>query len=546
MADEGCTFTDFQCRLGEGVSELMSGTLDDIVNAVLEAVGNAVVAVGTIWVRVPTPDLTGGGGSTPVEGWGSPDGTAGLETVLGYSSWISLGICVLSLMVLGVRLAFARGSDTAEQMGRTGLVLSAVILVSAAAAVVAQLMPLPGQRPGPTASAPVAMIQDSLWWYTAAVAVLSIIIGGARMAWEQRAQPGKDLAASLITLVVVTGAGLSIVATLVIAADAFSGWMLNQATACDVTDASTGCFGKNIATLFAPLQASGLGQLLVILLGFAAVIMSLIQVLLMIARAGMLVILTGILPLSAAATNTETGKQWFRKNVAWLGAAILYKPAAAIVYATAIKLMGSDWAGSETGDNPIVATMTGLVLMGLAIVALPALMRFITPLVNATAGSGGGAGAMAGAAAMALPTGAVQLAARTGGPASSSTAGSSGGAGPSGASGIGPSGPGGPTGGFGSGKAGSNGANGTGGSRGGGTANPSGAPAGGGASGAVPAAAGTGGGAAAAAAGPPGMVAAAAMQTAQQVKGTAQQIAHDAASSTGEGSGAPSGSFHSK
>lgn len=394
---------------------MMEGTLGDIVNSILEAVGNAVSAVGTIWVRIPTPDLTGGGsGSTPVEGWQAPDGTDGLETVLSYAAWISLGVCVLSVIALGVRFAHVRSGDGAEQMGRAGLVLGAVVLVSSATAIVTALMPTPGSRPGPAASAPVGMIQDSLWWYTAAAAVLSIIIGGARMAWEQRAQPGKDVLRSLLTLVVVSGAGLSIVATLVIAADAFSGWMLNQATACDVTDPSTGCFAKNVATMFAPLQVSGLGQMLMIVLGIIALLMTLIQIVLMLARAGMLVILTGILPLSAAATNTETGKQWFRKNVAWLAGFILYKPAAAIVYAAAIKLMASDWV---TGDNPIVAMLAGITLMGISLIALPALMRFITPLVAVTAGGAGGAAMAAGMAAMALPTGAVQLANRGAGEA---------------------------------------------------------------------------------------------------------------------------------
>ncbi|MFX7844978.1 hypothetical protein ABTK14_22265, partial [Acinetobacter baumannii] len=73
----------------------------------------------------------------------------------------------------------------------------------------------------------------------------------------------------------------------------------------------------------------GLGALLIIILGLIAILATAFQIVLMIARGGMLVILTGILPLSAAATNTEMGKGWFKKNVGWLVAFILYKPAAA-------------------------------------------------------------------------------------------------------------------------------------------------------------------------------------------------------------------------
>ena len=44
----------------------------------------------------------------------------------------------------------------------------------------------------------VAFIQGSLWWYMAAAAVLSVTVGGARMAWTMRTEPGKDV--SLHTL----------------------------------------------------------------------------------------------------------------------------------------------------------------------------------------------------------------------------------------------------------------------------------------------------------------------------------------------------------
>ena len=106
----------------------------------------------------------------------------------------------------------------------------------------------------------------------------------------------------------------------------------------------------------------------------------------MVVRGGMLVILAGILPLSASATNTERGRTWFKKCVAWLVAFILYKPAAAIVYATAFRLAGSDVFGS--GDE-LMSAITGLVLMVLALLALPALMRFVTPMVAAMASGAG-------------------------------------------------------------------------------------------------------------------------------------------------------------
>ena len=83
------------------------------------------------------------------------------------------------------------------------------------------------------------------------------------------------------------------------------------------------------------------------------------------------------------------GKGWFKKNVGWLVAFILYKPAAAIVYAAAFQLAGTNvFQDDGTG---FIAVLTGLILMVLALFAMPALMRFVTPLVGAMSAGAGGA-----------------------------------------------------------------------------------------------------------------------------------------------------------
>lgn len=276
----------------------------------------------------------------------------------------------------------------------------------------------------------VAFIQDSLWWYMAAAAVLSVMVGGARMAWTMRAEPGKDVLRSLMTLTAVSGAGLAVVALAVEAADRFAEWIIDRSTV------GTN-FGENLgALLLTPLltQPPGAGTtqpvLIVILLGLVALISSFVQIVLMIVRSGMLVILAGILPLAASFTTTETGRTWFRRCCAWLIAFILYKPAAAIVYATAFRLAGADlFSGSD--DSGVLDVLVGVTMMVLAILALPALMRFVTPAVAVMSGSGGGGAGMA-AAAAAIPTGAAF--ARSGRNGSS---GSTGGRGPAGASSTG-------------------------------------------------------------------------------------------------------------
>jgi len=257
------------------------------------------------------------------------------------------------------------------------------------------------------ASDPVGFIQDSLWWYVAGMAILSVIIAGGRMAWTQRLQPGKDLLQSLLTLIVVSSAGLTAIGLAVAAADGFALWILDGA--------NTDMFRVNMTNMLGYSAVTG-GLVGVMVVGLVTIIFSFIQVILMVIRGGMLVLLAGIFPISASFTNTETGRAWFKKCVGWLIAFILYKPAAAIVYAAAFKLTASDmYVDDGTG---LVRILTGLALMAMALVALPALMKFIAPMVSATGGGGGAGTALVGGAlgaAATAATGAVSRANNGGG-----------------------------------------------------------------------------------------------------------------------------------
>jgi len=270
------------------------------------------------------------------------------------------------------------------------------------------------------ASSTAAFIQGSLWWYMAAALVLAVIVGGTRMAWEQRGEPLRDLLKALLTFVVVSSAGLSVIALGTAAGDAYAKWVIDTST--DGTD-----FASNIAKMLGFLAKSSAATpgpanpvIFVIIAGFLALLFSCFQIVLMVVRGGMLVVLAGVFPLTAAFTNTETGRAWFRKACGWILAFILYKPAAAIIYATSFRLVGDAQLGTGGG---ITTALTGVTLMLLALVALPALMRFVVPMVSAIGGGSGGGGAALGAAAMALPSGAISA----GGRGTASGSGASGG-----------------------------------------------------------------------------------------------------------------------
>ncbi|MET3370627.1 UNVERIFIED_CONTAM: type IV secretion system protein TrbL [Jeotgalibacillus campisalis] len=373
------------------------------------------------------------------------------------------------------------------------------------------------------ASPIVSAVNSELMPWTLALAVLAVILGGIRLVWEQRGAPLKDLLRSLLTLTLVSGLGLGVISILVIAADAFSVAIINRST-------NGQGFAASLKILVLTNQ-TGVGVFILIILGLIGLIASLVQVVLMVVRSGMLVILAGILPTTAAFTNTEMGRQWFQKAVGWTIAFILYKPAAAIVYSVAFLLMGKG-----DGKNALIQSITGFTLMVVALFALPALMRFVTPMVGAVA-SGGGAGA--GAAVGAIATGAVSLGRGGSGrgnasptPSSSTTTQST----PSTQTGGSPKGSAGTTGPRDSGGQPTPGSTGPGGSAGTAAAAKAGTA---GTAGAAGAATGAGGGAAAAgaaAAGPAGVAVATGAQLASK---TSQAIEKSAQDSTGEG---PSGS----
>ncbi|WP_284986772.1 hypothetical protein [Arthrobacter sp. fls2-241-R2A-172] len=246
---------------------------------------------------------------------------------------------------------------------------------------------------GSTASPVVSIVNSELMPWTLALAVLAVILGGIRLIWEQRGAPLKDLLRSLVTLTLVSGLGLGVISILVIATDAFSAAIIDRST-----DGKG--FAESLQQLISTSQTD-VGVFILIVLGLIGLLASLVQIVLMVVRSGMLVILAGILPTTAAFTNTEMGRQWFQKAVGWTIAFIAYKPAAAIVYSVAFLLMGK-----SEGKDALIGSITGFTLMVVALFALPALMRFVTPMVGAVA-SGGGAGA--GAAVGAIATGAVSL-----------------------------------------------------------------------------------------------------------------------------------------
>ena len=232
----------------------------------------------------------------------------------------------------------------------------------------------------------IARLQQWMLPFTAAVAVLGMIIAGAKMALTRRASPLIDVGTGLVTIAATSAVGVLLPSLLLKAGDAWSDWVLN---------ASTG--GQFAARLTSVLALGGTAApAVVVVLGIIGIIISAIQAVLMLFRQGALVVLAGLLPLAAAGTLTSATRPWFRKTTSWMLALIFYKPAAAAVYATAFTLIG-------TGKD-LRAVLTGYAMVFMSLLALPVLMRFFTWTTGAVADSAAGGGflqtALYGAAAI--------------------------------------------------------------------------------------------------------------------------------------------------
>ncbi|WP_329483276.1 hypothetical protein OG555_13970 [Kribbella sp. NBC_01484] len=286
----------------------------------------------------------------------------------------------------------------------------------------------------PRNSEMVAFLQGNVLEIAAIIFILAVLVAGIRTAWEQRAQPLQQLLKATLVFVAVSAAGA---ATLQLLSE-YSDWfaqMIIKSVLPEDSALGPALGGLVLRGSLGPITGDQTASLMTMLIGMFVIIGGLVQVVLMVIRSALLILLAGTFPLAAAATNTEIGKAWFKKYCGWALAFVAYKPAAALIYAAAMKMNQIGVGGS---GNTFVRTATGLMMLFLAIFALPALLRFMVPVTAAVAGGSAGMGTAA-ADPGGMATGAINIGrsamGRLGG-----SGGSSGGGGASGAIAAGPAG----------------------------------------------------------------------------------------------------------
>jgi hypothetical protein len=206
---------------------------------------------------------------------------------------------------------------------------------------------------------------------TVGVAVLAMLAAAGKIVLTRKANPLINAGAGLAIIAATSAVGVLLPAMLLRAGDAWSSWVLAQATG-----------GQFEARLTAALSMTGVAPGVVIVLGIVAIILSAVQAVLMLFRQAALVVLAGVLPLAAAGTLAPATRPWFTRTTGWMLALICYKPAAAAVYATCFALLG-------TGNDPRT-TLMGFAMLLLSLIALPALLKFFTWTTGTVEASVGG------------------------------------------------------------------------------------------------------------------------------------------------------------
>lgn len=248
-------------------------------------------------------------------------------------------------------------------------------------------------------SSPAYKLQDYLRFLLAAVMIASLIFAGIRGIIDGRGDSLRQVAQSLVTVVVISGAGLTLASTLISIFDQTAVWLLDT-----VTEESAETFGKRIIpVLWESTHVPG-GTVPVLLLALAGILANIIQMAMIWIRSILLMVIMGLAPIIASTIGTSWGRAWAGKILGFFSGLVLYKLAVSIIYATTILFLTSESSGLEG----FVSFLVGVMLMVFAAVCPFALVGLLMPTGAMIASSMGGVGGAATGAAT-VASGAVDV-----------------------------------------------------------------------------------------------------------------------------------------
>lgn len=220
--------------------------------------------------------------------------------------------------------------------------------------------------------------------------ILAILVGGVlaqsiRIIVSRKGEPLLMVATGLLRYALVSALGLMTLQIALQAGDAFAARLL---------DGAVGNFAELMRSLLT--DGDGDGAFVVLLVALIAAVLSLVQWVLMALRQAGLLVLAAMLPLAASGSLTRSTRGWLDRILTWLIAMVVYKPAAAFIYYIGFSYMSS--TSQEAGADNMAAgdlatVLTGVVVLLLAVIAMPVLLKFFAwSGTQISGGSGGGSG----------------------------------------------------------------------------------------------------------------------------------------------------------
>ncbi|MDG4784928.1 hypothetical protein O7626_03100 [Micromonospora sp. WMMD1102] len=234
---------------------------------------------------------------------------------------------------------------------------------------------------------------------------LMVSIGG--IMWQsllliinRKGEPLVTVVKGLFTTALFGAVSLTGTQMLLRACESYTEWVLTWGMDCapglgQDQGCKTNALAERMQLLLLPVGPS-IGSILVVVVGLFVLVASIVQAMLLLFRNGAIIILAGMLQLAASGSFTAATSNWLRRVLGWLLALVFYEPFAATSYAVAFMLIG------DPANRDISTWFTGAGMLGLTLVALPAMMRFFNWTVGAVQQSGNSAGMLAAAGAAGL------------------------------------------------------------------------------------------------------------------------------------------------
>lgn len=239
--------------------------------------------------------------------------------------------------------------------------------------------------PSSNLAANVHGVKNIVWGVAGFALIASFLVGGARLAAARRSglqdgveelgiNVGKWLIFSLAVPVIIPGA--------LIASDELAKAIMSE-------------FGATSVDTFVQMTAFDdqvVGPVVMLILTAIAIAGSVMQLLALVIRVLVLPIAAGLAPLFAAASFTETGRSGLHHLVGYMIAAVAFKPISALLYSVVL------WNVTRPGSgDDFTGAVVNALMLALAGLIAPSLVRMITPMVSQAGGMGAG-GLIAGTA----------------------------------------------------------------------------------------------------------------------------------------------------